>query len=178
LPQSRHRKVVKARKKPKGAFPASISSPSNKNRSLRLVAMIIVAALAVSLVAYVITHRQAPEGLTDAAVTTPSGLKYTDLVAGTGPSPQIGQTVTVHYTGMLTSGKKFDSSYDHGAPVDFTLNEGSVIKGWVQGLATMKEGGKRKLVVPPSLGYGPQGRPPKIPGNATLVFEVELLKVK
>ncbi len=111
-------------------------------------------------------------------VTTPSGLKYTDLVTGTGAQPQNGQTVTVNYTGWLTNGKKFDSSLDRNQPFSFRIGVGQVIKGWDEGVASMHVGGKRRLTIPPQLGYGANGAGGVIPPNATLVFEVELLGVK
>lgn len=107
-----------------------------------------------------------------------SGLQYTDLTLGTGPTPAPGQTVSVHYTGWLPDGKKFDSSHDRGQPFQFVLGRGQVIKGWDEGIATMKVGGKRKLVIPPELGYGAQGVSGAVPPNATLTFEVELLAVR
>ena len=109
--------------------------------------------------------------------TTPSGLKYKDEVVGTGESPKQGKQVRVHYTGRLTDGKKFDSSVDRGQPFTFTIGVGQVIKGWDEGVATMKVGGKRQLMIPPSLGYGARGAPPAIPPNADLIFDVELLGV-
>ena len=112
-----------------------------------------------------------------AEITTPTGLKYVDLVQGTGASPTTGQKVTVHYTGTLDDGTKFDSSRDRNQPFTFTIGVGSVIKGWDEGVMTMKVGGRRKLVIPPSLGYGARGQG-KIPPNATLTFDVELLDVK
>jgi FKBP-type peptidyl-prolyl cis-trans isomerase FkpA len=104
-------------------------------------------------------------------------LKIEDLVLGTGAVAQSGQKVSVHYTGTLVDGSKFDSSLDRGRPFDFSLGAGQVIKGWDQGVAGMLVGGKRKLTIPPELGYGSRGFPPVIPANATLVFEVELLRV-
>jgi FKBP-type peptidyl-prolyl cis-trans isomerase len=107
-----------------------------------------------------------------------SQLQVEDLVVGTGAEAKKGQTVSVHYTGWLTDGKKFDSSHDRKRPFDFALGRGQVIQGWDDGVAGMKVGGKRKLTIPPDLGYGKQGAGGVIPPNATLVFEVELLGVK
>jgi peptidylprolyl isomerase len=109
-------------------------------------------------------------------ITTPSGLKYVDLVVGKGASPKQGQMVTVHYTGRFEDGIKFDSSVDRGQPYTFPIGAARVIKGWDEGIMTMRIGGKRKLIIPPDLAYGPRGRS-GIPPNATLVFEVELLGV-
>ena len=105
-------------------------------------------------------------------------LKFLDLKVGQGPQPRPGQTCRVHYTGWLTNGTKFDSSVDRGEPFEFELGAGRVIRGWEQGVATMKVGGKRKLTIPSDLGYGVKGSPPEVPGNATLIFDVELLAIK
>ena len=110
-------------------------------------------------------------------ITTDSGLQYDDLQVGDGVEATPGKTVTVHYTGWLTDGKKFDSSKDRNDPFAFVLGGGMVIRGWDEGVAGMKVGGKRKLVIPPELGYGARGAGGVIPPNATLVFEVELLDV-
>jgi len=109
--------------------------------------------------------------------TTPSGLQYAIDRPGTGPKPRAGQTVTVHYTGWLTNGTKFDSSRDRGEPFSFGIGRGEVIAGWDEGVADMKVGEKRTLVIPPALGYGEQGSGP-IPPNSTLVFKVELMGVQ
>ncbi|MBF2047269.1 MAG: FKBP-type peptidyl-prolyl cis-trans isomerase [Leptolyngbya sp. IPPAS B-1204] len=111
-------------------------------------------------------------------VTTPSGLQYIDVVEGTGPMPETGQTVRVHYTGTLEDGRKFDSSRDRGQPFEFPIGRGRVIKGWDEGLSSMKVGGQRRLIIPPELGYGARGAGGVIPPNATLIFDVELLGVR
>lgn len=120
----------------------------------------------------------APSQATAGAVTTPSGLSYTDIVKGTGASPTSGKSVTVHYTGTLENGTKFDSSVDRGQPFVFRIGAGEVIPGWDEGVISMKVGGKRKLVIPSQLGYGAAGAGGVIPPNATLIFEVELLDVE
>ena len=111
-------------------------------------------------------------------ITTASGLQYQDLITGTGAAVKAGDIVSVHYTGWLEDGTKFDSSLDRNQPFDFTVGQGGVIKGWDEGLVGMQVGGKRKLVIPSNLGYGSAGAGGVIPPNATLVFEVELLEIK
>lgn len=111
-------------------------------------------------------------------VATESGLKYVDLIVGTGREAAAGNLVTVHYTGWLTNGTKFDSSVDRRDPFSFPIGSGKVIRGWDEGVAGMKVGGKRRLTIPPQLGYGARGAGGVIPPNATLVFDVELLEVK
>jgi hypothetical protein len=110
-------------------------------------------------------------------ITTPSGLQYLDAVVGEGPAVVAGQLVTVHYVGWLATGTKFDSSRDRGAPFQFRVGQGQVIKGWDEGVASMNVGGQRRLIVPADLAYGPLGRPPVIPPGITLVFDVEVLEV-
>jgi peptidylprolyl isomerase len=111
-------------------------------------------------------------------MTTPSGLQYEDEVVGAGAQPVKGQHVTVHYTGTLENGTKFDSSVDRHEPFTFTIGEGEVIKGWDEGVMSMHVGGKRKLTIPPGLAYGSRGAGGVIPPNATILFDVELLGVK
>jgi peptidylprolyl isomerase len=137
---------------------------------------VVVLTLAAAAILYMVKNRSG--GSSAAEVTTASGLKYTDLVEGTGATPQRGQTLSVHYTGTLTNGFEFDSSRKRGTPMEFKFGVQPMIKGWDEGLQTMKVGGRRKLVIPSALGYGPQGRPPDIPGNSTLIFDVELVSAK
>ncbi len=124
------------------------------------------------------THAVAGKMEKQDTVTTASGLKYIDIKVGNGAVPKAGQVVEVHYTGWLTDGKKFDSSKDRNKPFSFPLGQGRVIKGWDEGLSTMKVGGVRRLIIPPQLGYGTSGAGGVIPPNATLVFEVEFLGIK
>lgn len=128
------------------------------------------------------THRATtvgPTKVTGAGTKTPSGLQYWDIRAGTGASAEAGKKVKVDYTGWLTTGKKFDSSVGTGHPFEFTLGAGQVIKGWDEGVAGMKVGGKRQLRIPPDLAYGAQGTPGgPIPANATLIFDVRLVGVE
>jgi FKBP-type peptidyl-prolyl cis-trans isomerase len=112
------------------------------------------------------------------ATVTSSGLQIEELVVGEGESARVGATAVVHYTGWLVDGTKFDSSVDRDSPFDFVIGEGRVIKGWDEGVATMRVGGKRKLTIPPDLAYGDRGAGDVIPPGATLVFEVELLEVR
>jgi len=118
----------------------------------------------------------------DEAVTTASGLKYIDVKVGEGASPEQGDRLSMHYTGWLyedgKKGRKFDSSLDRGRPFQFPIGVGVVIKGWDEGVSTMKQGGKRTLIIPPDLGYGARGVPGAIPPDSTLVFDVELLDIK
>ncbi|HEY2960936.1 MAG TPA: FKBP-type peptidyl-prolyl cis-trans isomerase [Pyrinomonadaceae bacterium] len=174
MPVSRQRKPNRARKRPRVASSAAGSAQpqTRKVLNLKIVAIILIVAAAASVVAYVVV-RKSQAGT---EVTTPSGLKYTDLKVGDGLSPKVGQTVRVHYIGWLENGKEFNNSKG-GPPVEFTLGPG-LIPGWNEALPTMKVGGKRRLVIPPKLAYGASGRPPNIPPNATLTFEIELLGVK
>jgi peptidylprolyl isomerase len=144
------------------------------------VALALVAALTGAVAAGAPTTAMAQTA--GKTMTTPSGLKITDSKVGTGATPQPGQICVVHYTGWLykdgVKGAKFDSSVDRGQPFEFPVGKHQVIAGWDEGVATMKVGGKRTLIIPPALGYGARGAGGVIPPNATLMFDVELLAVK
>ncbi len=145
---------------------------------------LVLMAIALPALALGACKKDAPEAAktttpeATAMTTTATGLQYEEIKIGEGAVPTAGQTVVVHYTGWLTDGKKFDSSVDRGQPFKFTLGQGQVIKGWDEGLSTMKVGGKRKLTIPSELGYGNRGAGGLIPPGATLVFEVELLGIE
>ncbi|WP_295559190.1 FKBP-type peptidyl-prolyl cis-trans isomerase [uncultured Hyphomicrobium sp.] len=140
------------------------------------------AALCSTVIAVVAVTAVTPAAAAGDETTTASGLKIIDTVVGTGASPATGQTCVMHYTGWLyqdgKKGAKFDSSVDRGQPFEFAIGTGQVIGGWDEGVATMKVGGKRTLIIPPELGYGARGAGRVIPPNATLIFDVELLEVK
>ena len=175
MPQSRKRHTAK-RTHTRSTSPERQQARAAAEKRKRIIAAVIVFALVAAGTAYLFAPGLRGGGA-GAEMTTPSGLKYTDLVVGTGPSPQQGQTAVVHYTGTLTDGTKFDSSRDRGQPYSFVFRQTPMIKGWDEGIATMKVGGRRQLVVPPALGYGAQTKP-GIPPNSTLRFDVELLDVK
>lgn len=179
MPKSRKRKVRRGGSSSRSTRSAKKSSNQQLTRA---VVYVIIAAIALAAVLFIVLRggNSTPSSVGDVTgaggeVTTPSGLKYVDEVAGAGASPKQGRNVTVHYTGTLENGFKFDSSVDKGQPYTFPIGTGVVIKGWDEGIMTMKVGGKRRLIIPGNLAY-PQGRP-GIPPNATLLFEVELLGV-
>jgi peptidylprolyl isomerase len=135
--------------------------------------IVLIVAVAAAAVAYVVANRNGQAGN---EITTASGMKYVDLKVGDGATPGMGQRVRVHYIGKLENGKEFENSYNQGPPAEFTVGSG-LIPGWNEALQTMKVGGKRRITLPPDLAYGPTGSG-KIPPNATLTFEIELLGVR
>lgn len=141
---------------------------------MRIGVAILAAVIVIAGVVYVITRRNATPVLSE--ITTPSGLRIQELKIGDGPTPRFGQKVKVHYIGRLENGQEFNNSYKGGAPVEFNLGPG-LIQGWNETLQTMKVGGKRRIFVPSKLAYGAQGRPPAIPPNANLDFDIELLGI-
>lgn len=158
-----------------------MSHPSFRSLS-RLLSVFVVAGAIGTAVADTAPAQKAepakPSASEGKMVTTPSGLKYIDTQVGTGATPKKGQIVRVHYTGKLANGQKFDSSVDRGEPFEFQIGTGQVIKGWDEGVLSMKVGGKRTLIIPSSLGYGARGVGGVIPPDAELHFDVELLGVK
>jgi peptidylprolyl isomerase len=162
------------------------------NRTIQTAALVCAAGALAASAAFSLPLEEKPaqpaasatknEEKTSKMIKTPSGLQYEDTVVGTGASPKPGQKCVMHYTGWLweneAKGKKFDSSLDRGQPFEFQIGLGMVIKGWDEGVMTMKVGGKRTLLIPPALGYGSRGAGGVIPPNATLVFDVELLGLK
>lgn len=150
-----------------------------------IISIAAIVLTAVAVVAQTPAHKpvrvgpntKAPTKVTGDGVKTDSGLQYWEIKVGTGDVAKDGDHVRVHYTGWFTSGKKFDSSVDAHQPYDFTLGKGDVIKGWDEGIAGMKVGGKRQLRIPPELAYGDKGYKTIVPPNATLIFDVQLLAV-
>jgi FKBP-type peptidyl-prolyl cis-trans isomerase len=147
-------------------------------KNLLLIATVALAATVVFAQSSKKPDNSAPTKVTGDGTKTADGLQYWDIKTGTGATATAGQKVSVHYTGWLTNGTKFDSSVDRGQPFSFNLGAGQVIKGWDEGVAGMKIGGKRQLRIPPELGYGSRGAGGVIPANATLIFDVELLGVQ
>jgi peptidylprolyl isomerase len=149
---------------------------------MKMIKSATFALMAMALLASCLHPSSALAQTTGNRVTTASGLQIRDITAGTGATPKAGQTCVMHYTGWLYVGgkkdKKFDSSVDRNEPFEFPIGRGRVIRGWDEGVASMKVGGKRELIIPPALGYGERGAGGVIPPNATLIFEVELLGVK
>lgn len=154
-----------------------------RNQRILAGALFGVAVVLIGFLVFQAVANREPEAEQPPAADFPAGaeevteLQIEDLVVGEGIEAKAGDLVIVHYTGWLTDGTKFDSSLDRGAPFNFTLGQGGVIQGWDQGVAGMQTGGVRRLTIPPDLAYGPEGRPPTIPPNATLIFEVELVSI-
>lgn len=169
--------------KPKRENPLQVSSAgqigqeqqSKGGDGMQRVKKLVTTAVLIGLSAISVN---AAETKANKMITTDSGLKYVDVVVGKGAAPVKGKQVKVHYTGTLENGTKFDSSLDRKQPFSFVIGVGQVIRGWDEGVMTMKVGGKRKLIIPSNLGYGPRGAGGVIPPNATLLFDVELLDVQ
>ncbi len=158
--------------------PIASGAPRNtltSDRNLKIGAIILVVLVAAGVIAYLVSNRGGAAE-TNYEITTASGLKIHDITVGTGESPKMGQTVQVHYSGRFENGTEFDSSRKRG-PAQFALGPG-LIPAWNEALQTMKVGGKRQLFVPSAQGYGSLGKPPTIPPNSNLIFEIELLAVK
>jgi FKBP-type peptidyl-prolyl cis-trans isomerase len=162
--------AAKPNRNPGKGHGKTASPPTKKSNLWPLIALFIALAIT-GLYFWKGGGPSGPEMKTD------TGLKYVDEVVGTGESPSPGRIVSVHYTGLLENGTKFDSSHDRGKPFEFPIGRGQVIRGWDEGVMTMKVGGKRKLIIPPELGYGSRDLG-AIPPNSTLIFEVELLGVR
>ena len=180
MPESRHRKINRARKRPRVASArsttaGSVSSPGGISQKPILIVVIVTAAVAAFAAFYYFSHRGSSEAVTY-EITTPSGLKIHDVRIGDGASPKPGQSVKVNYIGTLENGKEFENSYKAGKPATFRI--GRLIPGWDEGLSTMKVGGERMLYIPSNLAYGAAGSPPNIPPNSNLKFKIELLDVK
>ena len=175
MPVSRQRKIHRAKKRTRIVSGSQVSGPVSRRKrfNVKTLVMVLVVAVAASAVVYVVVRK----GMARNEITTDSGMKYEDLKVGNGATPSVGKKVSVHYIGWLANGKEFNNSYKLGRPAEFEMG-GGLIKGWNEALQTMKVGGKRRIILPPSLAYGAAGRPPEIPPNATLTFEIELLDVK
>ena len=177
MPVSRQRKINRARKRPRVASASAPVVPIRGRRrpfNVKVLVIVLIVAVAAGAIAYVVANRGSQAGN---EITTASGMKYTDLKVGDGATPRVGQGVQVHYIGWLANGKEFNNSYKMGRPAEFSLGPG-LIPGWNEALQTMKVGGKRRIILPPALAYGPAGKPPDIPPNSTLTFEIELLAVR
>lgn len=175
MPKSRKRKTSRGGRSSRTTYSSKKQSQQTTKRIAVFAIIALVAAGLLFAGLFVILRGSTPAA--GSQVTTASGLKYIDEVIGTGESPRTGRNVTVHYTGTLENGTKFESSVDRSEPYTFRIGTRAVIDGWDEGIMTMKVGGKRRLIIPPDLAYGAAGRPPTIPPNATLIFEIELLGV-
>jgi FKBP-type peptidyl-prolyl cis-trans isomerase FkpA len=184
-PSQRHKPAHKSSQPPSKSHIITTREKRRASRQRQRQVIVGIGILMIVAVAALITYsiwsksRASSGGNPNAeTITTASGLQYQDLVIGTGAEAKTGDRVSVHYTGTLADGTKFDSSLDRNQPFELVLGAGGVIKGWEEGIPGMKVGGKRKLIIPPELGYGASGAGSAIPPNATLIFEIELLEIK